>query len=264
MSRVTLLLTAALVCAVAHNGTSQTNSLPPSVRDVDIALKAKEDFWGQIAAHQRGGPSYEFFSQLMPPLRYVDAAFRHYPIVLSAPGAMVKGRFISNGSAINARANKRAWKDYGVPVTFKVGDEAAEFGADLSALTGPQYERGYLPIVNLSYKHNGAVYEEQAFASVDRLFSDGGVVFVRFKNPSSAEIKISAAIAPVVPFTVSDGAVRNTNAYAWVWFGPAWQWNAAKSSLTTKLLLGETAVLAIAAQPVAQPVRIPDLAAAYD
>lgn len=264
MSRLTLLLTAVLLCAVVSDGTAQTNSLPPSVRDVDIALKAKEDFWGQIAVHQRGGPSYEFFSQLMPPLRYVDAAFRHYPIVLSAPGALVKGRLVSNGSAINARANKRTWKDYGVPVTFKVGDDEAEFGGDLNMLTGPSYQSGYLPIVNLSYKHNGATCEEQAFASVDRMFSDGGVVFVRFKNPSSTEIKITAAVAPVLPFIVSDGAVRNTNAYAWIWFGTSWQWNSASSSLTTKLLSGETAYLAIAAQPAAQPVRIPDLAGAYD
>src|SRR3954454_5323130 len=126
MSRLTLLLTAALVCGVVSRGTSQTNSLPPSVRDVDIALKAKEDFWGQIAVHQRGGPSYEFFSQLMPPVRYVDTAVRHYPIVLSAPGAMMKARLVSNGSAINARANGRAWKDYGVPVAFKIGEDGAD------------------------------------------------------------------------------------------------------------------------------------------
>lgn len=263
MSRLTLLLTAAL-CAAVFDGFSQSNSLPPSVRDVSVALKAKEDFWGQIAVHQRGGPTYDFFSQLMPPLRYVDATFRYYPIVLSAPGAIVKGRLVSNGSAVNARANARAWKDYGVPVTFRVGNDGTEFGRDLAALTGPTYERGYLPIVNLRYQHNGAAYEEQAFASVDRLFSDGGVVFVRFKNPTNAEVKITASVARVAPFTVGNGAIRDTNAYAWIWFGNSWKWNAASSSLTTKLFLGESAYLAIAAQPMAQPVYISDLPAAYD
>ncbi|MGZ4987952.1 MAG: hypothetical protein ACXWBP_07925 [Limisphaerales bacterium] len=263
MLRLTRFLIAAFTVFLTSGASAQTN-LPAAVRDVDIALQAKEDFWGNIATHQSGGPSYEFFSQLMPPLRYVDAAFRYYPIVLSAPDAPLKARLVSNGSAINAVAAKRAWKDYGLPITFKVGDDEGEFGADLSALKGPAYDRGYLPIVSFSYNHKGHTYEEEVFASVESLQADSGVVFVRFKNPTNAEVKITAALAPIGQFTVSDGAVRNSKSYAWVWFDKAWQWNPTKNALTTKLLLGEYAYLAIACQPMAQPVRMPDLPGTYD
>ena len=60
-----------------------TNSLPT----LDEALAARQDVWGLAAMAQPNGPSYEFFARLLPPLRYVNAAFRHYPIVLSAPNA---------------------------------------------------------------------------------------------------------------------------------------------------------------------------------
>jgi hypothetical protein len=259
----TIVLTVAMLLCAVTSIVAQTSS-SPAVSGVEAALQSKEDYWGNIAVRQPGGPSYEFFRDLLPPLRYVDAAFRNYPIVLSAPGAELKARLVSNGSAVNARANKKTWKDFGVPVTFRVGQDQTEFGADLSALQGPVYAKGYLPIVNLAYTHNGATYQEQAFASVDRVGADVGLVWVKFSNPTSAEVQITANIAPIEPFTVTDGAVRNTNSYAWVWFNKAWQWDAAKSALTAKLMLGESACLAIARQPMAQPVRIPDLGQAYE
>ena len=46
---------------------------------------SREDLWGEAAIRHPDGPSYEFFKDLLPPLRYVNTAFRHYPIVLSAP-----------------------------------------------------------------------------------------------------------------------------------------------------------------------------------
>ena len=59
---------------------------PESVPTLEEVLAAKQDLWGLAAIRQPGGPSYEFFARLLPPLRYVNAAFRYYPIVLSAPG----------------------------------------------------------------------------------------------------------------------------------------------------------------------------------
>src|SRR4051812_46698656 len=79
------------------------------------AITAKEDVWGDAAMHEPNGPSYEFFAKLLPPLHYVNADFKHYPIVLSAPNAQKKARLISNGSGINLRANTRSWKELGVP-----------------------------------------------------------------------------------------------------------------------------------------------------
>ena len=48
-------------------------------------LTAKTDILGEAALKQPGGPTYEYFEKLLPPLRYVDANFKQYPITLSAP-----------------------------------------------------------------------------------------------------------------------------------------------------------------------------------
>src|SRR5438034_118534 len=62
----------------------------PTLPTLDEALAAKQDVWGLVAMRQPNGPSYEFFEKLLPPLRYVNAAFHYYPIVLSAPGSAQK------------------------------------------------------------------------------------------------------------------------------------------------------------------------------
>src|SRR5689334_22465869 len=74
------------------------------------AMDARQDVWADAALAQPGGPTYDFFVKLLPPLRYVDAQFHHYPITLSAPGALVKARLVSNGLAINALARQPTWK----------------------------------------------------------------------------------------------------------------------------------------------------------
>src|SRR6476661_8150 len=138
-------------------------ALVPAPRDL---AAAREDVWAEAAIRQPGGPGYEFFRDLLPPLRYVNTAFRHYPIVLSAPLAPVKARFVSNGSGINLRANKPPmWKEPGVPVAFFVGDKPEPFGEDIERLTrGPRYVGGYLPVVQLRYRSGQAQYQQTAFA----------------------------------------------------------------------------------------------------
>src|SRR6266699_4477887 len=76
-------------------------TLASELPTLEQALASKQDLWGLAAMRQPNGPSYEFFEKLLPPLRYVNAAFRHYPIVLSAPSAAIKARLISNGSGVN-------------------------------------------------------------------------------------------------------------------------------------------------------------------
>src|SRR5437763_11398827 len=98
---------------------SRATADPPAPRlpSPEEVITSKADLWGEAALRQPGGPTYEFFARLLPPLRYVDADFRHYPIVLSAPGAAVKARLVSNGSAVNALARQPNWKgEAGIPV----------------------------------------------------------------------------------------------------------------------------------------------------
>src|SRR6266480_3131842 len=79
--------------------TSRSSPLPT----LEEALASRSDLWGEAALRQPDGPSYEFFEKLLAPPRYVNADFKYYPIVLSAPNAKVKARLISNGSGINLR-----------------------------------------------------------------------------------------------------------------------------------------------------------------
>src|SRR5204863_3903634 len=112
----------------------------PKLPSAEEMAAAREDVWGEAAIRAPGGPSYEFFKDLLPPLRYVNTSFRHYPIVLSAPSAPVKARWVSNGSAINARANQPPmWREIGMPVHFGVGDKVEAFGEDLERSDGPRY-----------------------------------------------------------------------------------------------------------------------------
>src|SRR5215210_2052171 len=94
----------------SSNGEPQANSTaaPSSSKlaTVQEMIDALTDVWGDAAMREPNGASYEFFKDLLPPLRWVNTEFRHYPIVLSAPRAAQKTRLVSNGSAVNAKANK--------------------------------------------------------------------------------------------------------------------------------------------------------------
>ena len=93
----------------------------PLATPAEVAA-SKLDLWGEAALRLPGGPTYEFFAGLLPPLRYVDADFLHYPIVLSAPAATVKARLVSNGGAINALARMPNYvTEAGTPVHVRVG-----------------------------------------------------------------------------------------------------------------------------------------------
>jgi len=192
---------------------------------LEEALKSGRDLWGEEAMRLPDGPSYEAFADRLPPLRYCMADFRHYPIPLSAPRSLVKGRLVSNGSGINSRAGNGSWPEYPCPVTFRVGDDKALFGDRLNHLNGPRYAQGYLPIVNLTYRHDGAVYDEEVFASVDPRYAPQGALFARFSLSEGTRGSVSAAVG-------YDGALqrkRNTltdeNGAALIVFDGNWQWD---------------------------------------
>src|SRR3954468_24057175 len=147
---------------------------------LDEVVKSEIDLWGEAALKQLGGPTYEYFAKLLPPLRYVDANFKQYPITLSAPSNPTKARFVSNGSAINALARQPNYvNEAGRPVTFYVGDPGGGLGSNLAQLDAPRDADGYLPIVQLKYTADGATYAEEAFASTDPKLAEYGVVLVK-------------------------------------------------------------------------------------
>ena len=230
-----------MVCAVGHS--AEEARLP----NLQAVLDSKVDLWGEAALRQTNGPSYEFFAGLLPPLRYVNADFREYPIVLSAPRSAVKARLISNGSAVNARGGARSWNDVGTPVTFRVGPDELRFGELTSRLSEPHYLKGHLPIVQIRYRHGDTVYEEEAFAAVEPQLAGHGIVFVRFSVAEGASGNVAAQIEVNGDVKPARGSLLDENGQALVWFDNNWRWM--RQRLVATLASNAAVVLGIATKP---------------
>src|SRR6266568_4928276 len=182
----------AAACLLAAQPEVKLPSLPQ-------VLESKTDLWGEAGMRQPNGASYEFFERLLPPPRYVNADFRYYPIVLSAPNAKVKARLISNGSGVNLSGGSRSWNDVGTPVRFRVGPDEFLFGSLRERTTEPVLAEGWLPIVEIRYSHRSPVqsggvvpldqpkhvhppeiYRQEAFVATAAAFATNAVVFVKF------------------------------------------------------------------------------------
>jgi hypothetical protein len=229
-----------------------------SVQDM---VESRTDAWGHAAMRQPNGASYEFFENLLPPLRWVNTEFRHYPIVLSAPRSALKSRVISNGSGINLRAKSPPmWYEPGTPVSFFVGEQHEPFGTDIARLKTPTYLDGYLPVVTIKYEHGGVTYAEEVFAPVDESSADHGAAMVRFsvegdaKKAGAKKGRVEAHIDSPGPLPVENGKVLDKEGACLVTFSDGWRWDAASKSLSTDLLPGNTAELIVytkARSPVA-------------
>jgi hypothetical protein len=211
---------------------------------------AREDVWGEAAIRQPGGPSYEFFRDLLPPLRYVNTSFRHYPIVLSAPLAPVKARWVSNGSGVNLRADKPPmWKEAGTPVRFFVGEKEEAFGADIGRVSGPHLSGGWLPVVRTAYSTGGVEYRQEAFAPVRAALAERGAVMLNFAVPKKAGRVAARVGTGKEAFTASGGAVLDEAGRAVVLFGGNWKWNEKRKQLTAELAPGAGAELLVLTKP---------------
>jgi hypothetical protein len=216
------------------------------------------DVWGDAARAQPGGPSYEFFKDLLPPLRYANTRFRHYPITLAAPAAAVKARWVSNGAGVNLRADKKPmWKEPGFPVSFYVGTPSESFGADPARLDGPRYHEGSLPIVAVSYRHEGSTYHQEAFVPVAGNSAAHGAVDVRFAVEAAPGIVI-AQLDYDAEIDAAGGAIRDAQGRALVVYDAHWSWDSRTKRLSAALTPGRSAVLAIYTQPIAPPLRAID------
>lgn len=234
----------------AHEAHKEPANLP-TAKEMAASLT---DVWGEAALRHADGPSYEFFKDLLPPLRYVNTDFRHYPIVLGAPRGAVKARWVSNGSGINARANKKPmWREIGVPVSFHVGDTGEAYGADIEKIDGPRYAEGYLPIVRIGYMHGNTSYEQHAFAGVRGEPAEHGAVLVRFTVRNGAGI-VRARVNTDAPLAIAEGAIRNAKGQRLVAFDATWQWKPEKKELEARLAADRSAVLMVLTKPLASPL----------
>src|SRR5688572_23404359 len=216
---------------------------PPAAygQTVDQVLESKVDLWGEVALKQPNGPTYEFFENLLPPFRYVEAPFRVYPIVLSAPAAPKKVRLLGDGSQVNALARQLNWiGEEGTPVTFRVGIKRETFGSNPKNLIGPKLAGGYLPIAQMHYRDaDGDVYAQETFADVDGDSPKLGVAFVRFQALEAKETgKVEAQFDGVGRATAKDGVLRNTDGKVLACYDEMWAWNAFRGTLTAFLKPG--------------------------
>jgi hypothetical protein len=215
---------------------------------------SREDVWGEAALRHPDGPSYEFFKDLLPPLRYVNTAFKHYPIVLGAPLAPVKARWVSNGSGVNLRADKPPmWKEPGTPVAFFVGDKSEPFGADVVRIADLRYFNGHVPVVGVGYTVGETRYNQDAFAPARGLLADHGAVFVRLTADKPG--RVVARIGAGGKFAGDGNAVRDEKANAVVLLGPGWAWDAARAELAAKVGHEVAAELVVLTKPMEQPPK---------
>jgi hypothetical protein len=251
LSLLAVLMLTAPQCTLAQE--KPASALLASPKEMAASL---EDLWGEAALRRPDGPSYEFFKNLLPPLRYVNTEFRHYPIVLGAPGGKTKGRYVANGAAVNARASKKPmWKEIGFPVHFFVGGLDEPFGQDLARLDGPRYAEGYLPIVQVAYRQDKTTYEQEAFSPVEGALAEHGAVFLRF-TARGAGGSVAARVGREDALSAEGGAVLDRQGLALVLFDTPWKWDGAKKELRCDLAADRSATLAVLTLPLPKPLPL--------
>jgi len=233
--------------SMVWGGESKQQVLPT----YDEVIRAKTDLWGEAALRQENGASYEFFEKLLPPLRYVNATFKHYPIVLSAPKNPNKARFVSNGSGINLTAHTtHGWKDVGFPVSFRVGDREEIYGGDLRRLDGPHFADGFLPVVQLNYREYDGVYGQEAFLSTDPAFADNAAVFVKFSLDQGKTGKVTAQIKLDGRMKYDKKSLLDEKGNVLLLAGGDWQWDEKWRFVQANITPGEDLFLVVFTQPM--------------
>jgi hypothetical protein len=150
---------AALVAIVATSIQASATAQSASLEEV---LGSERDLWGEAARRQPDGPSFEAFADLLPPLRYVNAAFREAPLVLSDPLGGPKVRLAGDGSGLLQRAELATWHDVEAPpVGFLVMDRSSTrpdadwrpFGGRERLVEEPKLRDGWIPLVTFREAH---------------------------------------------------------------------------------------------------------------
>src|SRR5262245_17752462 len=258
-----LIATAALTVTPRVRAQDSQHSMPPLAE----MIAANRDLWGEMAMAQPDGASYEFFEPLLPPLRYVHADFRYYPLVLSAPRATTKARLISNGSGVNLRGGSRSWKEVGTPVVFRVGPDEFRFGDLRDRVSQPTLAEGWLPIYAITYQHpfpagpealtpidqqpikkEAEVYRLEAFASADPALAEHAVVFVRFSLATGTQGLVTVQIDPPGDSQFAGGAIQDSSGNAVVLLDDAWKWE--RQGGHASLTPAKPATLAIVTKPL--------------
>ena len=270
-------------------------SAAPAIPPLEEAITSTRDLWGEAALAQPNGPSYEFLAPLLPPPRYVNADFRHYPIILCPPGeipsgpvefrrggdpgARPKARLISDGSGLNLRGGSRSWNDVGVPVRFRVGPDEFAFGGLRDRVTEPVLAEGWLPIAEIRYAHRSPVqaegmvplapttrrpapeiYRLEAFAATTPGLAEHCVVFVRFDLAQGTNGFLSVDLdAPGARF--ENGRILDDAGRVVALFDASWKRE--RGRMVARIREGTAATFAVPTTPLAATAELAVSPAAY-
>ncbi len=277
--------------------TAVTAQEAKSLPSLEEALAAKKDVWGEAAMAQPNGASYEFFTALLAPPRYVNADFHYYPIVLCPPGdfpetppakfvrdndpdSKPKARLISNGSGLNLRGGVAGWNDVGTPVKFRVGPDAFLFGSLRNRLTEPTLAEGWLPIAEIRYLHRSPVQSEgmvplspitkpgpaevyrlEAFASTSPELAGHCVVFVKFDLTQGTNGIVSVEVDVPPPLRFEEGRLVDAAGRLVAVLDSSWKRELGR--IRARLRPGAAATLAVPTIPLEGSSRLSVSPAAY-
>jgi len=227
---------------------------------LDQVLEARTDLWGEAAIRQPDGPSYRFFADLLPPLRYVDAEFGRYPIVVGSLHGQQKQRLASDGSGVNLWANRPNWHDANLhPMEVWVGDPPERFGADLDRWVGPHLADGWMPIYRWQYRVGASKYHLEAFAAPRPVGgAEAACVQIRLVSGSSGRATLNF---PSLSLAAASQQLAEPSGGVRVVHDGSWKWNTAAAQLTAQLNKGAAArclFFGAGESPHLGPERSPD------
>jgi len=216
-------------------------------------IDSKIDLVGEAALKLANGPSYEFFKDVLPPLRYVDAPYKHYPIVLAAPRSLVKGKLLSNGGIINPLARRYQWVgEAGIPWHVKIGPRLLPFGDDLSKLKGPHFVDGFIPIVELEYASEDGTYRETCFAATEPHLASLGALLVLLEFPDKDRGRIDLEMESGNELLIGgakERVVLDPSGKVRLAYDDNFEWRAARSTLMSKEQHAKQAVVVVFTEP---------------
>lgn len=127
-------------------------------------------FWNEL--EQKGEtPTYANVKDFLAPLKYVNAPWRYFGVILSPEGSIEKMRVTEVGSRIDAGLTRQMpwapdhWVLGNAHLWVFVGSRHELFGLDEHRQQQPHYLEGYLPVLHAGYEDDGVLYEETVFAS---------------------------------------------------------------------------------------------------